>query len=58
VSYSWSFGDGSSSASASNPMAYHWYTAKGSYVVTLTVRDAAGLTASAQKTISVKSLAR
>jgi subtilisin family serine protease len=58
VSYSWSFGDGSSSASASNPMSYHWYTAKGSYVVTLTVRDAAGLSASAQRTISVKSLAR
>ena len=58
TSFSWTFGDGSSSTSSSNPRANHSYNAKGSYVVTLTVRDAAGLTASAQKTISVKSLAR
>lgn len=58
VNYSWTFGDGSSSASATNPKANHSYNAKGSYVVTLTVQDAGGLSASAQKTISVKSLAR
>jgi len=58
VSYSWSFGDGSSTVSAANPKVNHSYNAKGSYLVTLTVRDAAGLTGSAQKTINVKNLAR
>jgi len=58
ANFSWSFGDGSSSASDANPRASHSYRTKGSYVVTLTVRDAQGLTASTQRTVTVKNLAR
>jgi subtilisin family serine protease len=58
ASYSWSFGDGSSSASAANPMASHSYNTKGNYLVTLTVRDGAGLSSSAQRTVTVKSVSR
>jgi subtilisin family serine protease len=57
-SFSWSFGDGTSSVSAANPLVSHWYTAKGTYTVTLTVSDAAGLKSSASAQLSVKSLAR
>jgi subtilisin family serine protease len=55
TSYVWSFGDGTSSA-ASSPYANHNYTQRGNYSVTvsLTVSDAAGLTSTSQKTISIK----
>jgi len=55
VSYSWTFGDGSSLTSTS-ATASHSYTAKGTYTetVTLTVTDAGGLTGSAQKTLTIK----
>ena len=56
VQYSWSFGDGTSSVTAANPLANHSYRAKGSYTVTLTVTDTGGLTSMAQKTILVKSI--
>ena len=54
--YAWSFGDGTSSVTAANPLANHSYRAKGSYTVTLTVTDTGGLTSMAQKTIIVKSI--
>jgi PKD repeat protein len=54
-SYSWAFGDGTSSAVAS-PYASHNYTQRGNYSVTvvLTVADAAGLKSSTSKTIAIK----
>jgi subtilisin family serine protease len=55
VSYTWTFGDG---ASASYGVASHTYAAKGTYTVTLTVRDAAGLSGSAQKAVSIRNLMR
>jgi Tol biopolymer transport system component len=50
VSYSWSFGDGSSS-SGINPT--HAYTANGSYTVTLTITDNLGAQATAQTTANI-----
>ncbi|WP_250032167.1 PQQ-dependent sugar dehydrogenase [Paractinoplanes maris] len=50
LTYSWNFGDGSTS-SAANPS--HTYASTGQRTVTLTVTDSAGLTASASTTISV-----
>jgi subtilisin family serine protease len=58
VRYSWTFGDGTPASSLSTATVGHTYTAKGDYVVTLTVYDAAGLAGSAQRTISVRSLAK
>jgi Subtilisin-like serine proteases len=58
TSYSWSFGDGTSAVTAANPGASHTYNSKGSYTVSLTVTDGAGLSASAQLTVSIKSLSR
>ena len=55
VSYTWNFGDGTSSTS-SGSLANHVYTTKGNYsvTVTLTVTDAAGLTGSTQKSINIR----
>ncbi|MFD1046556.1 carbohydrate-binding protein, partial [Kibdelosporangium lantanae] len=50
LTYSWAFGDGSTSTAA-NPS--HTYTANGNYTATLTVRDPQGLTGSANVLISV-----
>jgi len=50
ASYSWSFGDG---GSASGVTAQHTFNAAGNYVVTLTVADAFGRTAEAQKQVTV-----
>lgn len=50
LTYSWNFGDGSTSTAA-NPS--HTYTANGQYTVTLTVRDPAGLTGSTNVIITV-----
>ena len=55
VSYAWAFGDGGTAATA-NPS--HVYRSKGSFVVTLTVRDAAGAASSIQQTVSIKMLSR
>ncbi len=52
VSSAWTFGDGNSSA-ANAPT--HTYAADGSYTVTLTVKDAEGLSHSASQTLSVSS---
>jgi serine protease len=51
TSYSWAFGDGGSASSSS---ASHTYNAKGTFTVGLTVRDAAGLSSTAYKTVSIK----
>ncbi len=55
-SYNWSFGDGTSSVTAANPMASHVYTQKGNYSmnVSLTVKDAGGLSGTTQKSVQVK----
>jgi serine protease len=55
VIYTWTFGDGTTQT-GSTPLAKHVYAAKGSYVMTasLTVSDAAGLTGSMQKNVSVR----
>ncbi|MFL5619061.1 MAG: S8 family serine peptidase [Gemmatimonadaceae bacterium] len=55
VTYTWTFGDGTSQ-SGSSPLAKHIYSAKGSYSmsVSLTVSDAAGLTGSVQKSVSIR----
>jgi PKD repeat protein len=58
TNYSWSFGDGTSSQSATNSVVVHSYRAKGKFVVTLAVTDASGLSASAAKSITVKSVLR
>jgi len=51
VSYSWDFGDNSTSTSQ-NPS--HTYAADGRYTVTLTVADAEGLTNSMSKSVTVE----
>jgi subtilisin family serine protease len=56
--YRWSFGDGASSVTAASPIATHSYRSKGSYTVTLTVTDAGGLSATSQRLITVKSVAK
>jgi subtilisin family serine protease len=58
ANYSWVFGDGTSSVTASNPVTSHAYSAKGSYTVKLVVQDEGGLSASAQKSITIKSISR
>ncbi len=50
LSYAWSLGDGSTSSS---PSITHSYSKPGTYVVTLTLKDAAGQSASASYTILV-----
>jgi glucose/arabinose dehydrogenase len=50
LTFSWNFGDGTSSTAA-NPA--HTYTANGNYTATLTVRDPQGLTGSANVLITV-----
>jgi PKD repeat protein len=50
VMWSWNFGDGTS---GSNPTTTHSYFKPGTYVVTLTVKDAHGATASQSSTVTV-----
>jgi subtilisin family serine protease len=59
ASYQWNFGDGTSSA-ASSPYINHSYNQKGNYSVTvsLTVSDAAGLSSTTYKTVSIKNNGR
>ena len=58
VSYSWSFGDGTSSVTASSPVTTHNYSAKGTYSVTLIVLDDGGLSSTVRKSVTVKSVPR
>jgi glucose/arabinose dehydrogenase len=50
LSYAWNFGDGTTSTAA-NPS--HTFSASGQYTVSLTVRDPAGLTATASVVVTV-----
>jgi PKD repeat protein len=50
VSYAWNFGD---STTGSGAQAIHYYSALGTYTVTLTVTDNAGLTGGTQKTVVI-----
>ena len=52
VSRTWTFGDGSSANDVITP--YHAYTVNGTYQVTLTVRDAAGLSNSMTQSVTVR----
>ena len=52
VNYSWTFGDGSAAWSWSPTIGKAW-TAEGTYVITLTVSDAAGNAATDQVTVTV-----
>lgn len=52
VSYAWNFGDG---GTASGISAAHTYGRPGAYHVTLTVRDATGVSASSTRTVTVLS---
>ena len=54
VSYRWNFGDGASETKTTSTTT-HSYAARGKYkvTVTLTVADAAGLTSTAQQTVSI-----
>lgn len=52
VSYTWDFGDGTTTTTA-GPTTAHTYTLARTYVVTLTVTDDAGRTGSASNSISV-----
>ncbi|MGK2961340.1 MAG: S8 family serine peptidase [Gemmatimonadaceae bacterium] len=55
VSHAWSFGDGATSAAVS-PV--HTYRSKGTYTVTLVVRDASNAAGTASKTVSIKVVSR
>ena len=52
TSYKWDFGDGHTTTTASATVA-HTYTANGSFVVTLTIKDANGLTASTNQPVTI-----
>lgn len=54
VNYAWDFGDGTVGSGAT---VAHTYTVAGAYVVTLTVKDDAGATATTKQTITIASLA-
>lgn len=55
VSQTWSFGDG---ATASSVDASHIYRSKGTFTVTLMVRDASGAAGTTQRSVTVKVLSR
>jgi PKD repeat protein len=50
-SYSWNFGDGTAAVTGAKPS--HTFTAAGSYIVTLTVKDSANKTATATQEVTV-----
>jgi subtilisin family serine protease len=58
TSLNWSFGDGTSSGTATSKVVSHVYRSKGTYIVTLTVSDAEGLVSIASSQVSVKNVSR
>jgi PKD repeat protein len=54
VGYSWSFGDGTTSAAG--PTTSHAYSAPGTYTVTLTVTDSGGLQSTASHQIAISAV--
>jgi subtilisin family serine protease len=56
ASYAWNYGDGGSTSPSGTSAAKvsHTYSSKGSYVVTLTVTDNAGLSATKTQTVTIK----
>jgi outer membrane protein TolC len=53
LNYSWSFGDGNSSAWSPDPNATHIYTRSGNYTAVLSVRDDEGTVATASLKVAV-----
>lgn len=53
TSYVFNWGDGSPEETHTNPLQTHVYTVAGPFVVTLTVTDSAGRTATAQKSVTI-----
>jgi chitodextrinase len=53
VRYVWNWGDGTTATDSSTPVASHTFTAAGTYVVTLTVADDAGQTATVSGQVKV-----
>lgn len=58
ASYAWDFGIAGATAASTSPTVTYTYRAKGGYAVTLTVTDAAGLQATTQQWIVIKSVAK
>ena len=54
ASYTWDFGDGSSSVTGTSPVVTHSFAARGTYTITLVITDTAGQTDQAQRIRSVK----
>jgi len=57
VNYAFNFADGSPVVSGPSPSASHSYTATGSFTITLTVRDSAGVTASVDAPVTISASA-
>jgi PKD repeat protein len=53
ASYAFSFGDGSGTTTQSTPKLAHTFTRTGIFTVQVTVRDTAGLSSSASRTVTV-----
>jgi subtilisin family serine protease len=56
ATYAWTFGDGSGTVGSDRPLATYAYRAPGTYTVVLTVTDRSGLTAQAQRTVTIRKL--
>ena len=54
VSYTWTFGDGSTTVTTAAPTVTHQYATRGTYTVGLAVTDAAGQTGLTQRILSLK----
>ena len=54
ASYTFNWGDGTSTGPQAGSSATHTYNTAGTYTVTLTVRDSTGQTANAAKTVTVE----
>lgn len=54
--YTWAFGDATTNAGSSSAKVSHQYASKGTYVVKVSVTDAAGKAATSQATVSIKKM--